>query len=71
MTYSQRIASALHALSLPPGTITTASVKHDPHCPGARGCPACRCVPDITIQLPTGRVHILPDGTIQPTAELN
>jgi hypothetical protein len=71
MNYSQRIARALQSLRLPPGTISTASVKHDLACPGARGCPVCRCQPIITIKTPTGTVAVLADGSIRQPSTNN
>jgi hypothetical protein len=71
LTHTGRIASAIQSLRLPPGTISTASVKHDAGCPSLKGCPVCRCVPDIEIQLPTGSVHVLPDGTIREPSTNN
>lgn len=63
-SYQTRIAIATAALNLPPGTLAVARVKHVRGCPHNAGRPVCRCVPVISIELPTGTVHVLPDGSV-------
>jgi hypothetical protein len=65
MHYQTRITTAMQNLPFSPGTLATAHVQHDAHCPMLRGKPTCRCSPDIFIESGTGRIEVLPDGGIR------
>jgi hypothetical protein len=71
MNYLNRLATAMQALPVKPGTIATVHVEHDTHCPMLRGKPTCRCSPDIFIQSAAGRIEVLFDGSIRHPAHLN
>ncbi len=71
MNYITRLATAMQQLEITPGTVSTVTVQHDAWCPVLRGRPECQCRPDIVIQLPTGTVAVLPDGTIRQPSTNN
>lgn len=71
MHYLQRLATAMQQLEGTPGTIVTIHVHHDTGCPMLAGKPICRCVPDVLIETPVGRIEVLPDGGFRNSANFN
>lgn len=71
LPYEIRLAAAMQSIQFAPGTVSTAHVRHDIGCPMLAGKPVCRCVPDVFIETPAGRIEVLPDGTVIQPAQLN